>query len=53
MEIGDSLGKKIDDGLSKSRFRMVFNSYNFLAKLWPSKELDGLTDRERNGFKAI
>ncbi|MEO8403675.1 MAG: TIR domain-containing protein [Chitinophagaceae bacterium] len=53
LEIGDSLRQKIDEGLSKSRFGIVIMSESFFKKLWTSKELDGLTARERNGFKVI
>ena len=46
IRLGDSLRRKIDDGLSKSRFGVVVLSPAFFSKEWPQKELDGLVARE-------
>lgn len=52
--LGDSLRKKIDDGLAKCRYGVVILSPYFLAKPWPQLELDGLFARETaSGEKAI
>ena len=53
LSIGDSLRRKIDDGLSRSRFGIVIISPAFIRKEWPHKELDGLVQRESNGEKVI
>jgi hypothetical protein len=53
MKLGDSLRRKIDEGLSKSRYGIVVLSPSFLTKEWPQKELDGLVSREINGEKVI
>ncbi|MBN1638685.1 MAG: TIR domain-containing protein, partial [Ignavibacteriales bacterium] len=42
LKIGDSLNRKITEGLAKSRFGVVIISPSFLSKEWPQKELDGL-----------
>lgn len=46
LRIGDSLRRKIDTGLAKSRFGVVVLSPAFFAKNWPQYELDGLVTRE-------
>lgn len=51
--IGDSLGRKIDEGLVKSRYGIVILSPQFLAKGWTKRELDGLISREVEGHKVI
>lgn len=54
LELGDSLRRKIDDGLARCRFGVVILSPRFLAKEWPQRELDGLVARETtSGEKAI
>ena len=54
LELGDSLRRKIDDGLAHCRFGVVILSPQFLAKEWPQRELDGLLARETtSGQKAI
>lgn len=45
LRIGDSLRRKIDKGLSSSRFGVVVLSKNFFGKGWPEYELDGLVTR--------
>jgi hypothetical protein len=42
LRIGDSLRRKIDAGISRSRFGIVVLSASFFAKGWPQYELDGL-----------
>jgi len=51
--VGDSLRRKIDEGLKNSRFGIVVLSTNFFNKNWPQYELDGLVAREMNGIKVI
>lgn len=53
LRIGDSLRRKIDAGLSQSRFGVVVLSHAFLAKNWPQYELDGLVTREMTGQQVI
>lgn len=49
LRVGDSLRRKIDYGLSRSRFGVVVLSRSFFAKNWPQYELDGLVTREMSG----
>ena len=42
LRIGDSLRRKIDKGISGSRFGVVVLSPSFFSKGWPNYELDGL-----------
>lgn len=42
LRIGDSLRRKIDAGIARSRFGLVVLSPSFFAKPWPQYELDGL-----------
>jgi TIR domain len=54
LELGDSLRRKIDEGLARSRYGIVILSLSFFSKHWPQKELDGLVARETaSGEKAI
>jgi len=53
LTIGDSLRRKIDYGLSKSKYGVVVLSRNFFSKEWPQKELDALVAREDHGKKVI
>lgn len=54
LELGDSLRRKIDEGLARCRFGIVILSPNFLEKEWPQRELDSLVARETaSGEKAI
>jgi hypothetical protein len=46
LRIGDSLRRKIEEGLSSSRYGIVVLSPDFLHKEWPQFELDGLLARE-------
>lgn len=42
LKIGDSLRRKIDKGLSNSRFGIVVLSKDFIRKGWTNYELDGI-----------
>ncbi len=53
LELGDSLLRKIDEGLAHSRYGIVVLSKVFFAKNWPQHELDGLFSREVAGAKVI
>jgi hypothetical protein len=53
LRIGDSLRRKIDDGLSNSRFGVVVLSHGFFEKNWPQHELDGLVTLEISGAQVI
>lgn len=53
LRIGDSLRRKIDQGLSRSRFGLVVVSHPFFAKNWPQYELDGLVALEMAGRQRI
>lgn len=46
LRIGDSLRRKIDEGLSESRYGIVILSHAFFSKEWTQYELDGLVARE-------
>jgi len=49
LRVGDSLRRKIDQGLANSRFGVVVVSRAFFAKNWTQYELDGLVTREMAG----
>lgn len=53
LRIGDSLRRKIDLGLAKSRFGVVVLSRTFLGKGWPNYELDGLVTRSVSGEQVL
>lgn len=54
LELGDSLRRKIDEGLARCRFGVVILSPRFLNKEWPQRELNGFVARETaSGEKAI
>ena len=46
LRVGDSLRRKIDAGISRSRFGLVVLSPAFFSKNWPQYELDGLVARD-------
>jgi hypothetical protein len=50
---GDSLRRRIEEGLARSRFGVVVLSKNFFAKEWPQRELDGLVQLEIQGQARI
>jgi hypothetical protein len=51
--LGDSLRRKIDEGLANSRYGAVVLSRSFFRKEWPQKELDALISRERGGARVV
>ncbi|MGI8755646.1 MAG: DUF1883 domain-containing protein [Acidimicrobiales bacterium] len=53
MRVGDSLRRKIDAGVSRSRFGLVVLSKPFFAKGWPSYELDGLVTRSVSAEQVL
>ena len=53
LTVGDSLRRKIDEGLAKSQFGVVILSEKFFSKEWPQKELDALVSREDGKEKVI
>jgi uridine kinase len=53
LKIGDSLRRKIDEGLRKSKYGIVVLSPHFFSKEWPQKELDALVAREDGSSKVI
>src|SRR5260370_8154995 len=53
LKLGDSLRRKIDEGLARSRYGVVVLSKHFFSKEWPQNELDGLMSREIAGTKVI
>ncbi|HML18006.1 MAG TPA: toll/interleukin-1 receptor domain-containing protein [Bryobacteraceae bacterium] len=52
LKMGDSLRRKIDDGLARCRYGIVIISPSFLAKEWPQRELDGLVALEVQSGKT-
>jgi len=53
LKIGDSLRRKIDQGLSKSRFGIVVISKAFINKGWTNYELDGLMTKAISGQQTL
>jgi hypothetical protein len=54
LKLGDSLRRKIDEGLARCRYGIVVLSPSFFAKHWPQRELDGLVAKEiTSGEKGI
>jgi hypothetical protein len=53
LRIGDSLRRKIDQGLARSAFGVVIFSAAFFAKGWPQYELDGLVTRSVAGEQNL
>ena len=53
LTLGDSLSRKIDEGLANSRFGVVILSPSFFKKEWPRRELDGLRAKEISYGKMI
>ena len=51
--LGDSLRRKIDDGLARSRYGVVVLSPAFFSKEWPQNELNGLFALESTRSKVI
>lgn len=53
LRIGDSLRRKIDQGLAHSAFGVVIVSEAFVAKGWPQYELDGIVTRSVAGEQNL
>lgn len=53
MKIGDSLRRKIDQGLAHSRFGIVIISRDFIKKGWTNYELDGIMTRAVSGDQVV
>lgn len=53
LRIGDSLRRKIDAGITRSRFGIVVLSQHFFAKGWPQYELDGLVTMAVSGSQVL
>lgn len=53
MRIGDSLRRKIDQGLAHSRFGIVVISRDFIKKGWTNYELDGIVTRTVSGEQVM
>lgn len=53
MMVGDSLRKKIDQGIAHSRFGLVVLSPSFLGKGWTEYELDGLVTMQNSGKQVL
>jgi hypothetical protein len=53
LRIGDSLRRKIDHGIARSRFGLVVVSKPFFAKGWPQYELDGLVTMAVNDRQVL
>jgi hypothetical protein len=53
LKVGDSLRRRIDGGLSASRFGVVVLSPAFFERGWPQYELDGLVTREVAGGRQL
>lgn len=53
LRVGDSLRRKIDVGISRSRFGIVVPSRPFFAKGWSQYELDGLVTMAVSGKQVL
>ena len=53
LRLGDSLRRKIDEGLRASSYGVVVVSPSFFTKHWPQAELDALFAIEMSGKKVI
>lgn len=53
LKIGDSLRRKIDNGLSKSKFGIVVLSNSFINKGWTNYELDGIITKVVTGEQQL
>lgn len=53
LKIGDSLRRKIDRGLAKSRVGLVVLSQSFINKGWTNYELDGIVTRTITGEQIL
>lgn len=53
LTVGDSLRRRIEEGLAHSRYAIVVVSPDFVRKEWAQKELDGLFAKEADGQRVI
>lgn len=53
LKMGDSLRRKIDEGLTICRYGIVLLSPSFFGKHYTNRELDGLAQREVDGTVKI
>lgn len=53
LTLGDSLSRKIDEGLARSSFGVVILSEHFFRKSWPTHELAGLVAKQVGSQKVI
>jgi TIR domain-containing protein len=53
LRIGDSLRRKIDQGIARSAFGVVVLSTAFFAKNWAQYELDGLVTQSVDGSQVL
>ena len=53
LRIGDSLRRKIDQGLANSRVGLVVLSHSFIAKGWTNYELDGIITKVVTGEQVL
>ena len=53
LRIGDSLRRKIDQGLANSRVGLVVLSRSFIGKGWTNYELDGIVTRSVSGEQVL
>jgi len=53
LRVGDSLRKRIDDGLVRSKYGIVIISPSFISKNWTEYELNGMIAKEMNGHKVV
>lgn len=53
LKIGDSLRRKIDQGLANSRFGIVVLSKDFIKKGWTNYELDGIITKSVSGEQVV
>jgi len=53
LKIGDSLRRKIDKGLSNSRFGIVVLSKDFIRKGWTNYELDGIITKSISNEQIV
>ena len=53
LKAGESIRRKVDEGLTNSRFGIVVLSRYFFKKEWPQRELDALSSLEASGDTRI
>lgn len=53
LRIGDSLRRRIDQGIRSSRFAVVILSERYFSKGWPQYELDGIVTSSVDGRQSL